>query len=40
VQNCVAEVSDSKLWAQGSFGVLCGNQATINAQTTSIYKFV
>jgi hypothetical protein len=39
VRKCEADVSHTKLWAQGSFGMLCGSLATINASTASIYKY-
>jgi hypothetical protein len=39
VQNCEAEVSHTKLWAQSGFGAVCGNLGTINAQRASIYRY-
>jgi hypothetical protein len=39
VQNCEADVQSSKVWAHSTYGVLCGSGATVNASSTSIYKY-
>ena len=39
MQNCAVGVTQTKVWAQSSFGMACGDQGSINAPSTSVYKY-